>query len=167
MTDFSNVEVEHAREVLAEVKEESDIHLPAFATSTVSGLTGVALITQAEEDLAQQSGYALAGFSIGMSLAEMAAMAHHQMINDRNGDRAFKFHHDAAGLVGVALGGWMIMDEDMPDEMGWLILGMGVGAIAHHLLTELSFDFIEPEHDEIEKQAEETAEKLEEQDVIV
>jgi len=81
-------------------------------------------------------------------------MAHHMMIGERDGERQFMFHHDAAGLVAVLIGLAGLEIDSIPDSAAAFLIGIGLGTLLHHLITELTFEFVEPEEETVEEEAE-------------
>jgi len=149
VTDIKDINEERVKEALAEVKDNSDMHIPVFASSILAGGSGVALVASSEKESVKQTGVALTGLGVGLSLAEVAAMAHNIMIEDRGGQRAFLLHHDAAGIIAIILGAIAVVAEDIPDEFGSFLIGLGSGAILHHAITELSLEFSDKSLEEV------------------
>lgn len=149
MTDFIQVNEDRIREALAEVKDESDMEIPIFLGSLLSGGAGIATVAAARSETTRMVGLGLTGFGTGLSLAEVSAMAHRILIGDNGGERAFFLHHDAIGVIATITGAAVIASEDIPDEIGSFLVGIGAGLVLHHLATELSLDFSDKSIDEI------------------
>lgn len=135
------VDEERVREALAEVKEESDMHLPMFLGSFLAGGSGIAVVAAARRDITRQVGLGLTGFGTGLGLAEASAMVHNLLISERGGERTFPFHHDAVGVLSTVAGAAAIASEDVPDEIGSFLVGLGAGLTLHHYLSELCLTF--------------------------
>jgi len=143
------VNQERVREALAEVKEESDMHMPMFLGSFLSGAAGIGIVAAAQKDVTRQFGLGLTGFGTGLGLAESSAMVHNLIISERGGERTFPLHHDAVGVISTVAGAIIIASDEVPEEIGSFLIGLGTGLTLHHSLSELTLEFSEKSLEEV------------------
>lgn len=137
------------REAIAEVKEESDMHMPMFLGSLLSGGAGISLVAAAQKDVTRQFGLGLTGLGTGLGLAESSAMVHNLIISERGGERTFPFHHDAVGVLATIAGVISIASDEIPDDIGSFLIGVGTGLTLHHSLSELTLEFSDKSLEEV------------------